>query len=294
VVGLVTSKDITRREKYPSATRDKNGQLVVGAAVGTKLPEDFERFQALAEAGVDIVVIDIAHGHSSQMVRMIEKLKGASKIPVVAGNVATYEGALHLMEAGADVVKVGIGAGSICTTRVVTGSGVPQLTAIIDSVKAKQLEKFARDQKYIIADGGIHQPGDITKAMAAGADAVMIGSLLAGTTESPGHELVNEKGQRVKIVRGMASRSANISRREVDGKSNIDNIWNKIVPEGVEAIVPYRGEVSEVIYQMVGGLRSGMTYVGAKTLAQLYEKVVFVRITGSGQAESTSHDVSVI
>lgn len=294
IVGLITSRDIIRKEKYPHATRNSNGQLVVGAAIGTKLPEDLERCQALVEAGVDVVVIDIAHGHSKQMLRMLEKVKADNQVPVVAGNVATYEGALQLMEAGADVVKVGIGAGSICTTRIVTGSGVPQFTAISDSVRARQMEEFARQGKTIIADGGIRNSGDITKALAAGANAVMIGSLLAGTSQSPGRELVNESGQRVKIVRGMASRAANVARQEVDGKTDIDNIWNKIVPEGVEAIVSYRGDVTEVIYQLVGGLRSGMTYVGARSLEELYEKVVFIKITGSGKTESSHHDVNVI
>lgn len=288
LVGLITVKDFIRQATNPDASRDADGNLLVGAAVGTK-PEDFERCEALVQAGVDAVVVDIAHGHSRHTIGMVEQFrKEHPELLIMAGNVATYDGTLDLLKAGADVVKVGVGSGSICITRIVTGFGVPQLTAIMESVRACQ--DYGKGE--IIADGGIRVAGDIVKALAAGAQAVMVGNLVSGTDEAPGRPLVKD-GQRFKVIRGMASVAANIQRKQVDKIPVTEDAFDKIVPEGVEALVPYRGPVDEIVYQMVGGLRSGLSYAGAHNIAELQENAVFVRITPAGKAESGAHDVKV-
>jgi IMP dehydrogenase len=241
------------------------------------------------EAGADVLVIDIAHGHSDHVIDMIRMLKEAfSEIPVIAGNVATAAGVHDLAQAGADAVKVGVGAGSICITRVVTGYGVPQLTAIAECFETGQALDIP-----IIADGGIRTSGDFSKAVAAGASSVMLGNLLAGTEESPGAAVVRG-GRRFKIVRGMASLSANVDRKAVDQDKVEDEEWGEIVPEGVEAVVPYRGEVADSLHQLVGGLRSAMSYAGADTIESFWDKAEFIRITAAGKLESGVHDVDVL
>jgi IMP dehydrogenase len=241
-----------------------------------------------------VFVVDIAHGHSDHTIEMVRQLKKAfPKIPVIAGNVAAADGVVDLAEAGADAVKVGIGAGSICITRVVTGFGVPQLTAIADCAEAGR-----RLDLPIIADGGVRTSGDVVKALAAGASTVMVGSMLAGTDESPGAPIVRD-GRRYKIVRGMASLTANVDRKTVtrsDGGAEqvAEEDWADVVPEGVEAIVPYRGSVRDMLHQLVGGLRSGLSYAGAHTIEELWDLAEFIRITPAGQQESGSHDVSKI
>jgi len=246
-----------------------------------------ERAGLLLAAGADLLVLDIAHGHSDLALQMLKRLKAEyPQAEVMAGNVATPEGVRDLAEAGADAVKVGVGSGSICITRVVTGSGYPQLSAILESSEVAR----ALDVP-LVSDGGVRQGGDLTKALAAGASSVMVGGLLAGTTESPGASVIRD-GRRYKVVRGMASLTANVSRLEVDQHREVDpEDWERVVPEGVEATVPYRGDVADVLYQLVGGLRSGMTYVGASNLQELWENAQFVRITGAGFKESGSHDV---
>lgn len=285
--GLITAKDILKREKYPYAVTDKKGRLCVGAAIGVR-PGFLKRAEALVDADVDILVIDIAHGHSELAINALKEVKKNLDIAVIAGNVATSEGTRDLIKAGADAVKVGVGSGSICTTRIVTGSGVPQLTAIISSAA------IASDYKIpIIADGGIRNSGDITKALAAGASTVMVGSLLAGTEESPGIPLVRG-GQKFKFSRGMASLYASVERQMrqglFDDAANIQNY----VPEGVEALVPYRGLASEIINQLIGGLHSGMSYCGASNLKQLRRNARFIRITTAGRIESRAHDVELV
>jgi len=288
LVGLVTAKDIVKQEKYPDATRDEHGNLVVGAAVGTR-PEDIERCEALQAAGVDIYVVDIAHGHSKHTLDMIKRIRQVHpQAKIVAGNVATYAGTLDLLEAGADVIKVGVGSGSICITRIVTGFGVPQLSAIMESARACQ--DFGAGE--IIADGGIRRAGDMVKALAAGAHAVMVGSMVSGTDEAPGFPITKE-GKKYKAIRGMASFTANIERKSVDKYPLAEETFDRIVPEGVEAIVPYRGSVREILYQMVGGLRSGLSYAGAHNLEELRQNAAFVRITSAGRVESGAHDVEL-
>jgi len=252
------------------------------------------RAAALLEAGADVIVLDIAHGHADHCLAMVRRLR--SEFPaaqIIAGNVATREGARDLAEAGADAIKVGIGPGSICTTRIVTGFGVPQLTAIMDSVQG--VADTGRDLP-IIADGGIRVSGDLVKALAAGADTVMIGSLFAGCEEAPGAPVIRN-GQKFKVVRGMASLGAAMGRQQAergngDESAESQQDWDKVVPEGVEAVVPYRGHVREILYQLVGGLRSGMSYAGARTIEELHENAEFVEITPAGIRESGSHDVS--
>ena len=291
VYGLITSKDIVKREKYPHATRDDKGRLRVGAAIGVR-PGFLERAQLLLEAGADLLVIDIAHGHSDNAIHAVRAIRREfGDVELVAGNVATAQGVRDLIAEGVDAVKVGIGPGSICITRLVTGFGVPQLSAILECAQA------ARDTGIpIIADGGIRNSGDLTKALAAGASSVMVGSLLAGTTESPGI-IVIRGGRRYKVVRGMASLGAAFSRQRGEGEyaetgEEID--WEKVVPEGVEATVPYRGPVSEVLAQLVGGLRSGLSYAGAFSIEELQANAEFLRITPAGQRESGPHDVEPI
>lgn len=287
VVGLITVQDIVKIQDHPDATKDERGRLMVGVALGART-EDLERAEACADAGADIFVVDIAHGHSEHTIEMVRQLKKRFRVPVIAGNVATAQGVCDLAEVGADAVKVGIGAGSICITRVVTGFGVPQLTAIADCAEASRKLNVP-----IIADGGIRNSGDMVKAIAAGANTVMLGSMLAGTDESPGAPVTRD-GRRFKIVRGMASLTANVDRKTLDKSEIADEDWAEVVPEGVEAIVPHRGGVRDIVYQMVGGLRSGLSYAGARSIEELWEKAEFIRITGAGQKESGPHDVSRI
>ncbi|MDQ4015610.1 MAG: IMP dehydrogenase [Thermoproteota archaeon] len=290
IVGLITSKDILKMEQYPYASKDRKGRLLVGAAVGVK-GDYLERTEALLEASADIIVVDIAHGHSENAINTVHMIKKAfPNCELIAGNVATGEGSRDLIKAGVDAVKVGVGSGSICITRVVTGSGVPQLTAVIDSVKV------ARDYEIpIISDGGIRNSGDITKALAAGASSVMIGSLFGGTDESPGKTLV-KNGKKFKMYRGMASFYASLGRkyREAGPQVVDSDDLNDYVPEGVEAMVPYNGSVVEIIRQMAGGLRSGLSYCGAKTIQEMQRNAEFIRITSAGYIESQSHDVDLM
>ncbi len=285
LVGLITIKDITKRRKYPNACKDELGRLRVGAAVGTG-PDTMERVSSLVSAGVDVVAVDTAHGYSKRVIETVETIKSHHPdLQVIAGNVATREATLDLIKAGADAVKVGVGPGSICTTRIVAGVGVPQLTAVRWAYEA------AKDYGVpIIADGGIKYSGDIVKALAMGASSVMLGNLLAGTEESPG-ETVYYQGRAYKVYRGMGSLGAMMSRRSADryGQEKLE----KFVPEGIEGRVPYRGRLSDVIYQLVGGLRSGMGYVGARDLEELRQKAKFVRITWAGYRESHVHDVQI-
>jgi IMP dehydrogenase len=289
VVGLITAQDLIKLSLHPQATKDTRGRLCVAAAVGVR-PDDIDRAAQCVNAGADALVLDIAHGHADHALAMLQRLKETfPQVEVIAGNVATAEGVRDLAEAGADAVKVGVGSGSICITRVVTGFGVPQLTAILDCARA------AREFKVpIIADGGIRNSGDLTKALAAGADTAMIGGLLAGTDEAPGASVVRD-GKRYKVVRGMASLSANVERKEIERGSELDaGEWERVVPEGVEAMVPYRGAVADIVYQLVGGLRSGLSYAGATSIAELQENSEFIRISSAGMRESGAHDVEKI
>ncbi len=288
LAGLITAQDIVKIQKHPDATKDSRGRLRVGAAIGVRL-EDMERAVSCQAAGVDVLVVDIAHGHSDHVIQMVRNLKQRfPSLPIIAGNVATAQGVRDLADAGADAVKVGVGSGSICTTRIVTGFGVPQLSAILECSEAGSVLNVP-----IIADGGIRNSGDLTKSLAAGASTVMIGSLLAGTDESPGATVIRD-GQRFKIVRGMASLSANVDRRMLNNGELAIEEWGEVVPEGVEATVPYKGAVVDVIYQLVGGLRSGMSYAGACSIDELWQAAEFIRITSSGMQESRSHDVMLI
>ncbi len=289
VVGLITAQDIVKLQEHPLATKDSKGRLRVGVAVGVR-PEDEQRAAACVQAEADVLVVDVAHGHNDYVLMMVKRLKGHfPDTPLIAGNVATAEGVHDLVEAGADGVKVGIGSGSICITRVVTGFGVPQLTAIAECAEAgRQLGV------PIIADGGIRNSGDLTKALAAGCQTTMLGSLLAGTDQSPGAAVIRN-GRRYKVVRGMASLTANVTRKEVDRNGEIDvGEWEEVVPEGVEAVVPYRGSVFDILHQLLGGLRSGMSYGGAQTIEELQEKAEFIRITSAGREESGVHDVNLL
>lgn len=283
--GLITSKDILKTNQYPSALKDNQGRLVTGAAVGAT--GDYkERAQALVEAGVDVLVIDIAHGHLDHCLAAVQTLKKMveEKVDIVAGNVATKEGTLDLIEAGADAVKVGVGPGAACDTRQVTGAGAPQLSAIWECSEVAQKKKVP-----IIADGGIKDSGDITKALAAGASSVMIGRLFAGTDESPGQSIIR-KGRRYKIYRGMASRSAASDRALREGSGRVENLIN-VIPEGVETEIPYQGSVVDILFQLEGGLRSGMSYCGARTISELQEKTTFILITEAGRKESLPHEI---
>jgi len=286
IAGLITERDIIKIHEHPQATKDAKGRLRVGAAIGTK-PADLDRAEACVREGVDVLVLDIAHGHSDHALQMVSKLKARfPEVEVIAGNVAAASGVRDLAEAGADAIKVGVGSGSICITRIVTGFGVPQLTAIMDC--AEEAQKLGVP---LIGDGGIRTGGDLTKALAAGADTVMIGSLLAGTEESPGASVIRD-GQRFKVVRGMASLTANVDRQAMEKGTSVDpEDWDKVVPEGVEAVVPYRGAAADILHQLVGGLRSGLSYAGATTIAELQLNAEFIRITSAGMRESGSHDV---
>jgi IMP dehydrogenase len=299
--GLITVKDIQKKLKYPNAAKDSHGRLRVGAAIGAT--GDFlERAQELAASKADLLAIDSAHGHSSRVLDAIRAVKAKlPEVELIAGNVATFDGACELARAGADGIKVGIGPGSICTTRVVTGAGVPQITAIAEAYRATKDANIP-----IIADGGIKFSGDITKALAAGASAVMIGSMFAGTDESPG-ELILYQGRTFKSYRGMGSlgaMAAGSSERyfqnvegeasaAISGTGEEPNRMPKLVPEGVEGRVPYRGSVSMIVHQMVGGLKSGMGYCGCSTISELLQKTRFVRISVAGLRESHVHDVMI-
>ncbi len=285
--GLITIKDIEKAKQYPQASKDKQGRLLAAAAVGTGNDTD-QRVAALVDAGVDILIIDTAHGHSQNVINVVKKIKGKyPDLPVIAGNVATAEATEALIKAGADVVKVGIGPGSICTTRVVAGVGVPQITAINDAAEVAR-----QYGKTVIADGGIKYSGDIVKAISAGANTVMIGSLLAGTEESPG-ELEIYKGRSYKVYRGMGSVSA-MKKGSKDRYFQEDETKaEKFVPEGIEGRVPYKGTLAETIYQLVGGLKSGMGYCGTPDINSLIKDSQMIRISAAGLRESHPHDVKV-
>ena len=286
LAGLITIKDIEKVIEFPNSAKDEHGRLLVAAAVGIT-SDTFERAKALLDAGADAIVIDTAHGHSAGVIRKIKEIRETfPDATLIAGNVATGEGTRALFETGVDVVKVGIGPGSICTTRVVAGVGVPQITAIYDA--ATVAKEFG---KAIIADGGIKYSGDIAKAIAAGGHAVMLGSMLAGTDESPG-EFEIFQGRRFKTYRGMGSLAA-MENGSGDRYFQAKNEANKRVPEGIEGRVAYKGSAADIIFQMVGGLRSGMGYVGARNLEELRENTQFVRMSGAGLRESHPHDVQI-
>jgi IMP dehydrogenase len=287
--GLITARDVLRLSEHPNAARDGQGRLLVGAAIGA-VGDYMERAEALVAAEVDVLVVDIAHGHSEHALAATRRVKQAfPHVQLIGGNVATAEGTRDLAEAGADAIKVGVGPGAACSTRIVAGVGVPQLTALFDCVAA------ARELDLpIVADGGVRTSGDLTKALAAGAATVMIGSLLAGTEESPG-QTVLRNGGRYKIYRGMASVGAADSRRQRESSEDVlDELAAAVVPEGVEAVVPFRGTLAEVLYQQVGGLRSGMSYLNARCLDELRQNARFVRMTDAGRAESSPHDVTYV
>lgn len=282
--GLITIKDIEKAIQYPNSARDENGRLLAAAAVGTAA-NTMDRVAALVDAKVDVVAIDTAHGHSKMVLQKVAEIKKHyPNLPLIAGNVATAAATEALIDAGADIVKVGIGPGSICTTRVIAGIGVPQLTAVMDCAEAAD-----KRGKHVIADGGIKYSGDIVKALAAGGSAVMIGSMLAGTAESPG-EVELYQGRSFKVYRGMGSLSAMAAGSK---DRYFQENAKKFVPEGVEGRVPYRGSVSDIIYQMKGGLRSGMGYCGKATIEDLRKNSEFVRITNAGLLESHPHDISI-
>lgn len=285
LVGLITAKDLKTAKLYPDASKDKKGRLLVGAAVGV-VGDYLERASAVLGAGADVLVVDVAHGHAEHVIEAVRKIK--KKCPhaeLVAGNVAAYDGAKDLAAAGADGIKVGVGPGSICSTRLVSGAGVPQLSAVMDCARITRERGIP-----VIADGGIRDSGDIAKALAAGASSVMVGSLLAGTEESPGWTVVRN-GSRYKIYRGMASLSATLTRKKRESREEeLDALdVSEVVPEGVESMAPYKGPLAEVVYQLRGGLRSGMSYSGARNLAEFWEKAEFIRISQAAWEESRPH-----
>jgi len=288
LAGLITLRDILKRTLYPESSKDDKGRLLVGAAIGV-VGDYLDRALELARAGCDVLVLDIAHGHSENALSAIREIRSRlGSVDLIAGNVATAEGTRDLVDAGADAIKVGVGPGSICITRVVTGVGVPQLTAVMDSVAEAD-----RQGVPVIADGGIRQSGDAVKALAAGAATVMIGNMLAGTRESPGVVVVRN-GRRFKMSRGMASAEATLQRRRREkpgweGESELADV----VPEGVEGMVPFKGDADEVLVQLVGGLRSGMSYLGARSLLELQQNASFIQITGAGLRESQPHDIEL-
>jgi len=286
--GLITVKDIQKRIQFPNATKDPQGRLRVAAAVGVG-PQEMERAAALIGEDVDVIVVDSSHGHSDGVVAMVRAIKARWPVEVIAGNIATAEGAEALIDAGADAIKVGIGPGSICTTRVVAGTGVPQITAIFDAAQVA-----ARYGIPIVADGGVQYSGDLAKAIAAGADTVMLGSLLAGTDESPG-DVVLYRGERFKEYRGMGSIGAMKARsfsKDRYFQAEIENV-SKLVPEGIEGRVPYKGPLTNIIYQLVGGLRQAMGYCGATDIEAMKTRTRFIRITGAGLRESHPHDIII-
>jgi len=289
ITGLITSKDIINNADYPNASKDKKGRPLVGAAVGVK--GDFlERSESLLEAGADVLVVDIAHGHSENALNTVRNIRKAfPDCELIAGNVATAQGAEDLIKAGVDAVKVGVGSGSICITRVITGSGVPQLTAVMDCAK------IGKDHGIpIISDGGTRTSGDATKALAAGASSIMVGSMLGGTDESPG-TVLTKNGKRFKVYRGMASLAASLGRKSKEtGSFSLDDDLNDYVAEGVEAMVPYKGTVTDILKQLTGGVRSGLSYCGAHTIPQMQDNAEFIKMSGAGFAESQPHDVSLM
>jgi IMP dehydrogenase len=289
ITGLITSKDITINTDFPNASKDKKGSPLVGAAVGVK--GDFlERSESLLDAGTDVLVVDIAHGHSENAISTIKNIKKAfPDCELIAGNIATAQGAEDLIKAGVDAVKVGVGSGSICITRVITGSGVPQLTAVMDCAKV------GLDYGVpIISDGGTRTSGDATKALASGASSVMVGSMLGGTDESPG-TVLTKNGKRFKVYRGMASLAASIGRKSKEtGSFSFDDDLNDYVAEGVEAMVPYKGTVVDILKQLSGGVRSGLSYCGAHSITQMQENAEFIKMSRAGFAESQPHDVSLM
>lgn len=284
--GLITFKDIMKRKSFPYACKDQFGRLRVGAAVGVA-SDTLERVTELVKAHVDVIVVDTAHGHSKGVIDMVKKIKSAYEVELIAGNVATPEAVTDLVNAGADGIKVGIGAGSICTTRVIAGVGVPQLTAVLECSRAAKKLNIP-----VIADGGIKQTGDVPKAIAAGADSVMIGGMLAGTDETPGETVLYE-GRSYKVYRGMGSIEAMKKGSKDRYFQDAEDDIQKLVPEGIEGIVPYKGPLKDTIYQIVGGLRSAMGYCGAKNIQEMKAKTRFVRITNSGLRESHPHDVKI-
>ena len=285
--GLITFKDIQKKKKYPNACKDQHGRLRVGAAVGVA-SETLDRVKALVDSGVDVIIIDTAHGHSLGVISMVKQVKQLyPELQIIAGNIATEDAARDLIEAGVDGIKVGIGPGSICTTRIVAGVGVPQLTAIMNAASIAKQYGIP-----IIADGGIKQTGDIAKAIAAGADCIMIGGMLAGHEESPGEKILLE-GRAYKMYRGMGSLGAMQQGSADRYFQDIEEGIAKLVPEGIEGRVPYKGNASDTIYQLIGGLRASMGYCGCKSIAELKEFAQFIRITGAGLKESHPHDVVV-
>ena len=283
--GLITVKDILKKENHPNAASDKHGRLLVAAAIGVS-SDSMERAQALVNANVDALVIDTAHGHSKGVLETVKLLKSKLNIDIIAGNVATGVGTQALIDVGVDAVKVGIGAGSSCTTRMIAGVGVPQLTAVMDA--------FESAQKYnipVISDGGMRYSGDIAKSFAAGAETAMLGSILAGTNESPG-EIILWEGRSFKSFRGMGSIAAmNDGSKDRYFQHNTES--NKLVPEGIEGMVPYKGEVKETIHQLMGGVRSSMGYCGSKSIKEFHKNIEFIRITGAGMKESHPHDINI-
>lgn len=284
--GLITFKDIQKKKRHPNACKDAHGRLRVGAAVGVT-SDSLDRVQELVAAGVDVIVVDTAHGHSEGVLTMVKRIKRKFPIDVIAGNVATPEATRALIKAGADGVKVGIGPGSICTTRVIAGVGVPQVTAIMECSRAAEKGRIP-----IIADGGVKQTGDIAKAIGAGADSVMIGGLFAGVDESPGEKVLYE-GRSYKVYRGMGSLEAMRAGSRDRYFQDVEDDLQKLVPEGIEGRVPYKGNLSETVHQMIGGLRAAMGYCGAKTIADLKKKARFVRVSDAGLRESHPHNISI-
>jgi IMP dehydrogenase len=285
--GLITVKDIQKKVQYPHATKDEQGRLRVGAAVGVG-PDALERAEGLADAGVDVLVVDTAHGHSAGVLDVVRRIKSRRSVEIVAGNVATGDATAALIEAGADAVKAGVGPGSICTTRVVAGVGVPQITAVHDCARVA-----AEHSATLIADGGLTSSGDIAKAIASGADAVMLGSMLAGTDEAPG-DVILHQGERFKEYRGMGSLGAMRARsfsKDRYFQGDVEDV-DKLVPEGIEGRVPYKGPLAPILHQLVGGLRQAMGYCGAPTIEELHD-AKFVRITAAGLRESHPHDVTI-
>ena len=289
VKGLITSQDISNLEKYPNASKDSKGRPIVGAAVGVK--GDFmERTEALIDAGTDAIVVDIAHGHSENAINTVKNIKKAfPNCELIAGNVATAKGTEDLIKAGVDAVKVGVGSGSICITRVITGSGVPQLTAVMDCAKIGKEYNIP-----IISDGGTRTSGDATKALAAGASSIMVGGIFGGTDETPG-TTITKNNKRFKIYRGMASLAASMGRKTKEtGTLELTDDINDYVAEGVEGMVPYKGSVTDIITQMTGGIRSGLSYCGAHNIKQMHKNAEFIKISRAGFAESQPHDVDVM
>ena len=283
--GLITVKDILKKENHPNAASDKHGRLLVAAAIGVS-SDSMERAQALVNANVDALVIDTAHGHSKGVLETVKLLKSKLNIDIIAGNVATGAGTQALIDVGVDAVKVGIGAGSSCTTRMIAGVGVPQLTAVMDAFESAQKHDIP-----VISDGGMRYSGDIAKSFAAGAETAMLGSILAGTNESPG-EIILWEGRSFKSFRGMGSIAAmNDGSKDRYFQHNTES--NKLVPEGIEGMVPYKGEVKETIHQLMGGVRSSMGYCGSKSIKEFHKNIEFIRITGAGMKESHPHDINI-